>query len=174
MNRRRFLIAGAASITIIWVGAVVVAQSDQLTSPSSYSEEPPATPEASPAIYSGDIRDLWVKPWKFEDQWVSFRGVAEQVRVAPPGEGFKVGTDSDFSYFRSQVVVEVDVPGDERETLLVVINADMSGIYDGDTVEVVAKPAGRHQEPAGGSGYWPFDVVVANTIKKVDPGTPQA
>jgi hypothetical protein len=52
------------------------------------------------------------------------------------------------------------------------MNTDLWGFYQGDIVEVVAKPAGMHEEPTGGSDYSPFCVAVANSVILIDSGTP--
>ncbi len=173
MNRRRFLVASVSSLGVLGFGLAAFAQNDRLRSPSTRADESPATPYRDPEIYQGDVRDLWVKPWALGDKWARFRGVVEQIRVAPPGEGFEIGADPVIGVFRSQMLVAVDLPNDESETILVVINSEVSGIYADDSVEIVGKAAGRHDEPAGG-GIWPFYVVIANSIELVDVGTPES
>lgn len=175
MNRRRLIMSSTAGIVLAIGASMALAQDDKLSSDPSPVLQNPATPQADPSIYSGDVRDLWVKPWVFDDSWAQFSGEINQIRVAPPGYGFPVGNDSTtVAYFRTQIVMDVKVPGNKKEEVLVVINADVPNVYEGDMVIVVGKPSGEHAEEVRvGGGYWPFNVVVANSVMKDSAGTPE-
>lgn len=173
MNRRQFAVSSVAGLAGFTYAVHAIAQ-DKLATESQPTHRLPATPVSAPTIYDGDIRDMWARPWVFENVFAQFQGVVEQIRVAPPGEGFLTGEEGSEDLYRSQVTLTLGIDGLESDQVLAAIHIDIIDIYPGDTVEVIGKPQGMHIEPARGGGYWPYLLVIANSITKVDLGTPEA
>lgn len=147
------------------------AASTQLRSSPEHHEPVVSTPEMvdQQDIVEADVRDVLARPWKFQDQLVRFHGTVEEMRVAPPREGYRTGSDKvGFTFFRTQMLIEAEFNDGNSEDVLVVINVDPEKIHKDRYVEVVATHAGEHIEEARGGGYWQWPYFVAISV---DPET---
>lgn len=166
MTRRAFGV-GLAGILVLQRSANVAAGSRLSSAPQPH-EPSSVTPEAVDEgnTVDADIRDVLARPWKYEDQLVRFRGTVEEMRVAPDGQGFPVGNEEDgTTLFRTQMVMDADLPDGETENILVVSDTDPEEVHKDVYIEVVATFGGTHIEDARGGGYWEWPFFVGRSVE---------
>jgi hypothetical protein len=123
-----------------------------------------ATPEASPVAVSDypvldDPRDLFVRPWNVDGKRFSISGTITQLNIAPPGSGFDLEEQTGQKLrFRCVFTIEVELPGNSADRLIVGFDEDPEGAYEGDRVTVLGELIGKYEaiNDRGVDTVWPF------------------
>jgi hypothetical protein len=168
MNRRQFAAVVIGATLIGLPGARVYANTQLESDPQPHTSDI-ATPSATPPDATDvDIRDVFARPWKYQDTAIRFAGIVHEMRVAPPGQGYPTGDeDTGTSIFRTQMLVEVAFPQGSLERVLVVSDIDPDDVHRGVYVEIVAVHGGNHREEDSGGGFWEWPLFIAISIEPV-------
>lgn len=176
MNRRS-LVAGVAAVFALRVKLIAAQGATPTASPAA---TPQAPDHASlregmyPTIY--DPRNIFTRPWLLEP--FSVVGTVTSLEIAPPGYGWDTGKeDSGWllfetvdppPFFRTEMIIEVALPNDETDNLMVGYDDDPENVFEGDRVRVSGEMVGwwSGETIAGFSHTWP--VMHAASINLVE------
>lgn len=163
MDRRRFVASAGVGLFAIRA-ASVVAQRDRppMPSPDGYT----GTPVTDLQVYSGDMIDLWVQPWKADGMAFDFHATILQRSVAGEGEGFTAGDDG--LVFRSLIHMELVPKGNhplDPMDLMVATNDDLGTIAGRFTAHVVGVYAGKAEVLNAIGNSVSIPLVVASLIE---------